>query len=144
MKLNIKTIKRIVKEEIEKGSAHAAFLQLIKKLQQVMRKHDVSGHGTYDPMGAFEGEDAWGHYGEQRDGLLADPQIDQIEHQMKQFAVRAAHTLGTKWLRVERLDYPEGEYEANTDFYIMLTGKSSIMVSDDYVYIPEDFEVRYI
>ena len=165
MKLTKSRLKKIIKEELGKvmeqeeslkvpgGDAGQQFVDAISKIQGVLRKYEMDEYtlGTYDPEEVGNAAAAWNRYDKQWELAVAD----------KTFKEARASLLGlmvvkdSEKLRIGDVNIPKGEYEANSDAYIMLVDPQnptyknrkprpadSIMISDDYVVIDDIISVE--
>jgi hypothetical protein len=142
MKITKSQLKQIIKEELERvmeqeeslkvpeGSAGQQFIDAVSIIQDVLRKYELEDYagGTYDPMGSDESLAAWERYKVQWKLVVADETFKEARESLLGLIV----VKDSKNLRIEDVDIPKGDFEANSYAYIVLADGTTMMIGEDY------------
>jgi hypothetical protein len=142
MKITKSQLKQIIKEElgrvmeqeeslkVPKGSAGQQFIDAVLKIQGVLREYELGeyAHGTYDPVGHGDSAAAWNRYEEQWELVVADETYKEARESLLGLIV----VKDSKNLRIEDVDIPKGDFEANSSAYIVLEDGTTMMIDDYY------------
>ena len=142
MKITKTQLKKIIKEElgrvmeqeeslkVPEGSAGQQFIDAVLKIQGVLREYELGEYtlGTYDPMDLGDSGAAWNRYEEQWELVVADETFKEARESLLGLIV----VKDSKNLRIEDVDIPKGDFEANSYAYIVLADGTTMMIGEDY------------